>query len=74
MILLKEAVKNYSSGIAIAIYSRSKEGRRKKEEGKVLRCLSFKLLTCPNLYFDCYNLQRFSCTVDHSRGVSGALR
>ncbi|NER06600.1 MAG: hypothetical protein F6K17_30470 [Okeania sp. SIO3C4] len=23
------------------------EGRRKKEEGKILRCLSFKLLICP---------------------------
>ncbi|NEP81551.1 MAG: hypothetical protein F6K39_27350, partial [Okeania sp. SIO3B3] len=30
-------------------YSRRKkeEGRRKKEEGKVLLCLSFKLLICP---------------------------
>ncbi|NET27664.1 hypothetical protein [Okeania sp. SIO1I7] len=32
-----------------ALYSRRKkqEGRRKKEEGKVLCCLSFKLLICP---------------------------
>ncbi|NEN89743.1 MAG: hypothetical protein F6K48_12850 [Okeania sp. SIO3H1] len=30
------------------------EGRRKKEEGKVLLCLSFQLLNCPNLSFDCY--------------------
>ncbi|NET28692.1 MAG: DUF1736 domain-containing protein [Okeania sp. SIO1I7] len=30
------------------------EGRRKKEEGKILPCLNFKLLICPNLSFDCY--------------------
>ena len=26
-----------------------------KEEGKILRCLSFKLLNCPKLYFDYHN-------------------
>ncbi|NET42706.1 hypothetical protein [Okeania sp. SIO2B3] len=32
------------------------EERRKKKEGrrKILLCLSFKLLICPNLCFDCY--------------------
>ncbi|NET41766.1 hypothetical protein [Okeania sp. SIO2B3] len=32
------------------LYSRRKkeEGRRKKEEGKILLCLSFKLLICPH--------------------------
>ncbi|NEP84176.1 MAG: hypothetical protein F6K39_42310 [Okeania sp. SIO3B3] len=29
-------------------------GRRKKEEGKILHCLSFKLFICPKLSFDCY--------------------
>ncbi|NET43773.1 MAG: hypothetical protein F6K15_18575 [Okeania sp. SIO2B3] len=33
---------------------RKEEVRRKKEEGKVLRCLSFKLLICPNFCFGCY--------------------
>ncbi|NEP79628.1 MAG: hypothetical protein F6K39_16530, partial [Okeania sp. SIO3B3] len=30
------------------------EGRRKKEEGRILRCLSFQLFICLHLCFHCY--------------------
>ncbi|NER02286.1 MAG: hypothetical protein F6K17_06405 [Okeania sp. SIO3C4] len=47
--------------MAIACFKHIAEGRRKREEGRgkkeeerILRCLSFKLLICPNLSFDCY--------------------
>ncbi|NEP84964.1 MAG: hypothetical protein F6K39_46810 [Okeania sp. SIO3B3] len=33
----------------VALHFLLEEGRRKKEEGKIWLCLSFKLLICPNL-------------------------
>ncbi|NEP79629.1 MAG: hypothetical protein F6K39_16535, partial [Okeania sp. SIO3B3] len=33
---------------------KKEEGRRKKEERKILCCLSFQLFICPHLCFHCY--------------------